>query len=130
MIRDIGDVLDRWSIAKLKAERIGSDESKREFAAFEAELEGNKMKDFGRLLYDINDAIWVLESGLKSGKEKLANPHYILDSANQEALAKIGLTSVLIRNFNHLRVGYKNMVNKLAGEGFQDQKQDHLSEGA
>lgn len=135
MKRDIGDVIDRWSIAKLKAERIGSEESKAEFAAFESEVCSHRVTEENRevfvmwckMMYDINDFIWQLEAGLKSGKEKLPVPNYVLDEANTAALAKIGLTSLLIRNFNHIRVAHKNTINKIAGEGFQDTKKDHLS---
>ena len=135
MDRDISDILDRWSIAKLKTERIGTEENKRELEAFDAELLKIQSKypqyDWSQwcdLMIDINNFIWQLESGLKSGKEKLENPIYLLDEKNQKALANIGLTSVLIRNFNHIRVAYKNMINKIMETGFQDKKSSHLSE--
>jgi len=135
MERDVGDILDRWSIAKLKAERISNEENKRESEAFDSEMKnvGGRFPKYdwqqiSRLMYDINDFIWQLEAGLKSGKEALENPHYILDKNNKEALANIGATTILIRNFNHLRVGFKNFINKLVGTGFQDIKKNHLSE--
>jgi hypothetical protein len=132
--RDIGDILDRWSIAKLKSERIGTEENGKEYEAICTEMKhiGERYPEFdwqqiSKYMYDINDNIWVLESGLKSGKESLTNPHYILDKANKESLANIGATTILIRNFNHLRVGFKNMINRLLGTGWQDIKKDHLS---
>ena len=135
MERDIGDILDRWSISFLKKERIGSEESKKEFEAFTVALAEIRIKcpqfdweQLSKFMKDINDFIWILESGLRSGKEKLNNPFYIMDTENNDTLAKIGLTSMIIRNFNHLRVSYKNIINKLVGTGFQDQKKDHLSE--
>lgn len=137
MERDIGDILDRLTIAKLKSERIGTEENKREYEAFKEEIELRKIDpsikynllvEFGSILYDVNNFIWLLESGLKSGKETLENPHYILDEKNKEALSKIGATTILIRNFNHLRVKIKNLINKISGEGFEDIKKDHLSE--
>lgn len=132
MRRDIGDVLDRWSIAKLKSERIGRDECLIEFRAFQDELDSidfPNLYEWAKTLYDINDFIWQLEAGLKSGKEQLPVPHYILDKSNEEVLSKIGLTSVLIRNFNHLRVQQKNLINRIANDGFQDIKHNHASEG-
>lgn len=135
MERDVGDILDRWSIAKLKAERIGNDENEKERDAFDKEMKhiGDRYADYdwqqiSKLMYDINDFIWQLEAGLKSGKESLQNPHYILDKSNKDALANIGTTTILIRNFNHLRVGFKNIINRLVGTGFQDIKRNHLSE--
>jgi len=137
MERDLGDILDRWSIAKLKAERIGTDENKRELEDFEKELKSKREQypevvwtHVEKYIYDINDFIWQLEAGLKSGKESLKNPLYILDVANAEALAKIGATTILIRNFNHLRVGFKNLINMIVGEGYMDTKKDHLSENS
>ena len=135
MQRDVGDVLDRWSISRLKSERIGNDENMKEYEAFSQEMKmiGERFPEYdwqqiSKQMYDINDFIWQLESGLKSGKEALANPTYILDQSNKEALANIGATTILIRNFNHLRVGFKNIINRLVGTGFQDIKSDHLSE--
>ena len=135
MKRDIGDIVDRWSIAKLKSERIKSEESKKEFAAFDIELKecfdrlsNINIKQFSEMMLKINDFIWQLEAGLKSGKEKLVNPCYIFDPENDATLAKIGTATILIRNFNSLRVDLKNMINSLAGEGFQDKKQNHLSQ--
>jgi hypothetical protein len=134
MERDAGDILDRWSIAKLKAERIGTEDNLKEDRAFTEELLQlqNKYPEFDwclftKMMLDINDFIWQLEAGLKSGKETLKNPYYILDDINKDALAKIGTTTILIRNFNHLRINFKNIINKLTHTGFQDQKKDHLS---
>jgi len=135
MVRDPGDIIDRWSISKLKAERIGSAENKREHEAFSNALgeliSKNKNIEWDKitkLMYSINDFIWQFESGLKSGKEKLENPHYILDELNERALANIGAATIIIRNFNHLRVEFKNLINGMLKTGFQDKKENHLSE--
>lgn len=135
MLRDVGDILDRWSIAKLKNERIRSEEAIKEFKAFEEavnklpekypEVDWKKFKEF---IYSINDDIWQLEAGLKSGKDSLSNPHYIFDEINNKALARIGIITILIRNFNHLRVNLKNLINSICKTGFQDRKKNHLSE--
>lgn len=135
MERDVGDILDRWSISRLKDERIGNEENHKEYKAFSDEMKAIQERfmnfdwqQISKQMYDINDFIWQLEAGLKSGKESLENPFYILDKSNKDALANIGATTILIRNFNHLRVGFKNIINRLVGTGFQDIKQDHLSE--
>jgi len=135
MERDAGDIIDRLTIAKLKKERIGTEENKREYDAFKHErfllITKHPELDWEQIInymYDLNDFIWVLESGLKSGKEKLPVPEYLLDEKNSEGMAKVGLTSMLIRNFNHLRVKFKNLINGMVQEGFQDVKQNHLSE--
>ena len=135
MRRDAGDIIDRYSIAKLKHERIGTKDNKREHDSFV--LEFNELcktyptydwNQFFHMMLNINDFIWQLESGLKSGKEKLKNSNYLFDEKNNDALAKIGTSTILIRNFNSLRVSLKNIINKLVGEGFMDIKKNHLSE--
>lgn len=135
MLRDVADIIDRYTIAKLKNERIGTEENKKEFGAFKHQifLLVTKHPEYDwdqivKFLYDVNDFIWVLESGLKSGKEQLPVSDYLLDEKNNEGLAKVGLTSMLIRNFNHLRVGFKNLINTMLKEGFIDIKSNHLSE--
>ncbi len=135
MERDVGDILDRWAISKLKFERIGKKENEREHNAFDKAIEEVEKKhsvldwlQIKEMMYSINDYIWQLEAGLKSGKDSLPNPHYILDDMNNKILAKIGATTILIRNINHLRIKFKNLINKLCKTGFQDVKKDHLSE--
>ena len=135
MKRDVGDILDRWAISKLKYERINEKESQKEYAAFCLAIKEVE-KDYKKLdwlqvkdvMYSINDYIWQLEAGLKSGKDSLPNPHYILDEMNNKTLAKIGATTILVRNINHLRIKFKNLINKLCKSGFQDIKKNHLSE--
>lgn len=134
MQRDLGDILDRMSIAELKSKRIGNAEQLKEYSSFlesynELKKEYSKfsLDSWYKLMLNINDFIWQLESGLKSGKEELANPTYLLDRRNVSALSNIGVTSLLIRNFNSIRISFKNIINELVGEGFQDIKQDHCS---
>ena len=122
MERDPGDILDRGAIAKLKNERIGDAENNREWNAFQAELEILDKKyplifimNFFKLLYDINAFIWEKESDMRQGK---------LDGV----LYEVGIRAIEIRKLNNLRVGVKNLVNKLTNSGFQDIKRSHLSE--
>ncbi len=122
LARDAGDIIDRYSIARLKGERIGNKENKREYEAFG--LTVNKLISlhpdipllmFSSLLYKINTMIWDLESDLRQGK---------LDGA----LSEVGRRAIAIREHNNLRVQTKNIINSLLGEGFQDTKQNHISE--
>jgi hypothetical protein len=43
-------------------------------------------------------------------------------------VAEVGRRAILIRKFNSIRVGVKNIVNALVHEGYQDVKKDHGSE--
>jgi hypothetical protein len=133
-IRDAGDIVDRWAISKLKAERIKGDENIREYKAFE---EGRvylkeKYPKFEweiifKLLLDVHSFLWQFESGTKSGKEQLPDQIYILNKKNESILAKIGIIGIEIKNYNHIRIAIKNYINKTLGEGFMEIKKDHLS---
>ena len=131
-MKSIGDTLDRWSIVKLKLERIGN-QFNDEFHVLEFEIIKieNNYQDFDirqwcQMMYDINEKIWNLESGLRSGKEELKNEHYIFDAENSGVLSKIGMIAVMVRDYNRLRISFKNIVNKLTS-GYQEIKKDHLS---
>lgn len=122
MQRDIGDILDRGTIAKLKKERISDPENIREWEAFQLEIDNLIIKYpqfqimmFFKIMYDINGMIWDLESDMRQGK---------LDGV----LSEVGRRAIEIRKLNNLRVCTKNIINKLTGEGFQDIKKQHLSE--
>jgi len=130
MERDLGDILDRQSIAKLKAERIGLDENIREYEAFSNRVPAHYDFDiemFFKLILKLNGFIWDLESALKSGKDNLKEPHYLFSNNNDPQLIQIGIISILIRNINSVRVDIKNIVNSLAKEGFIDVKKNHIS---
>lgn len=122
MERDVADILDRGTIAKLKHERIRDPENDREWNAFNVEVELLKEKynklyidNFFNLLYDINSFIWEKESDMRQGK---------LDGI----LYEVGIRAIEIRKLNNLRVSVKNIVNKLTNSGFIDIKKNHLSE--
>ena len=146
---NFGEIIDRWAICKLKVERIDNSGfvsplgfqftrgAGPEFLELDKELKLKEKKyahlnlDWGMMekyMYSVNEAIWNLEAGLKSGKESLANENYIFDRFNDNSLIKIGQATLIIRSFNGLRVQFKNFINKLVGEGFSDVKKDHVSE--
>jgi len=122
MQRDAGDIIDRWAIAKLKAERIGAEESKHEYLWF---CEGMKelmekypavdWEGYSQSILRIHAEIWDLEGAVRQGK---------LDND----IAEVGRRAILIRDWNKKRVSIKNKINATVGEGFQDIKQNHASE--
>jgi hypothetical protein len=67
-------------------------------------------------LIEINGKIWDLESDIRKGKEK------------ELGLEEVGRRAIEIRGFNKIRVGYKNEMVNLYGEGFEDIKMNHASE--
>lgn len=131
---DVGGLLDAWAISKLKAERIGNINTQQAFRHWEGLLckARRRYPDFEwdafcAIFLQVHDAIWQLEAGLKSGKERLPDPHYILDDANNPYLVKIGAAALIVRSYNGLRVSLKNLANRIAGTGFVEVKKDHLS---
>ncbi|MCX5848975.1 MAG: hypothetical protein NTW65_05955 [Deltaproteobacteria bacterium] len=122
MERDAGDIIDRWAIAKLKAERIGADESRNEYSWFCEGIKELEIKypqidwnSYKQEILSIHGRIWNLESGIRQG---------IFD----DNLMEVGRLAIQIRDWNKKRVALKNKINATTGEGFQDIKKDHGSE--
>ena len=122
MERDAGDIIDRWAIAKLKAERIGADESKKEYSCFcegIKELENKyphvAWNSYMQEIVAIHAKIWDLESAVRQGK---------LDND----LMEVGRRAIQIRDWNKKRITLKNAINATIGESVQDIKKDHCSE--
>ena len=123
MIRDAGDVVDRYSIAELKVRRLGTPESHAERAMFRAGVEelvlAHPHLNWANMVLDmiyINGRIWDLESAVRAGE---------LDGD----LTEVGRRAIAIRKVNAERVAMKNMINMFLGQGVQDVKQDHTSTG-
>lgn len=138
----ISELLDRYTIAKLKMERIGEVECRLEFDALEAEI--YKLKNLNLLnkqmlqvdenkgifnspinlfletelnqLYEINGKIWDMESQLRAGLD------------GEVGLEEIGRRAIEIRNLNRIRVGIKNRIAEVTGSGYKDIKMNHVSE--
>lgn len=111
----ISEVADRYSIALLKQERANAD-NQIEIDTLYAEIV--QYKDaitFVNKLKDINGKIWDLESDIRKGKEA------------ELGLEEVGRRAIQIREFNKIRVGYKNEMVKIYEEGFQDIKMNHAS---
>ena len=122
LIRDAGDIVDRFAVAQLKVERIGSSESKREFRCYFDELftlflmhPHLQWWSFIMESLHYNSSIWDLESAVRKG---------LLDGKPKE----VGRRAIEIRKLNQLRIGVKNRVNSLVRDGFVEEKKDHISE--
>jgi hypothetical protein len=122
ILRDAGDIVDRLCIAQLKAERIGTPETRKEFRDyFEGLFTHILMFPDVRWwkilneLYIIHQEIWNLESDIRQSK---------LDND----IAEVGRRAIIIRDWNKKRVVLKNYINTLLGEGNIDVKKSHASE--
>lgn len=116
----ISEILDRYSIAILKKERLDIDNQK-EINDLKVVIESYKDKNFEFIesyitkLIDINGKIWDLESDIRKGKE------------GELGLEEVGRRAILIRENNKIRVGYKNEIVEYFGVGYLDIKMNHVS---
>lgn len=112
------DLIDRFSILRLKLQRLPVDE---EIKA-EYEIFLNAINDFGNdkssewieKMTEINGRIWDLESDIRKGKEK------------ELGLQEVGRRALAIRDINAERIAYKNEIAKEIG-WFKEKKIDHAS---
>jgi hypothetical protein len=116
----IGEILDRYSIAILKKERPSA-ENQQEIEDLTQEIDSYKqtheefINDKIDKLIEINGMIWDLESDIRKGRE------------GELGLEEVGRRAIKIREFNKIRVGYKNDVVEVFGEGYKDIKMNHAS---
>ena len=117
----LGEVLDRFTILKLKMERIRESSIILEYETYKKAIEEYKMKginikqDWVDKLYEVNGKIWDLEFDIRKGKE------------GELGLEEVGRRAIAIRNLNSIRVNIKNKISEETGIGFKDIKKDHAS---
>ena len=125
----LSEIVDRWTILKLKTERLPSEGTLIEiFDVFTSELEKQldkldenirqKISGLIEELYIHNKSIWDLEADLRAGR---------MDE--KKDLEEIGRRAIKIRDNNKLRLQAKNKITLLVAQkiGF-DRKIHHLSE--
>ena len=111
----ISEIADRLSIAMLKKARANA-ENQVEIDTLTAEVNQYLgAVEYVEKLLDINGKIWDLESDIRKGKEA------------ELGLEEVGRRAIQIREFNKIRVGYKNEMVKRYEEGFEDIKMNHAS---
>jgi len=112
----IGDIVDRYSICKLKSERQQLDNTK-EIDALLGEIERyDGIDESINELYDINGKCWDLEADIRNGNEEILG------------LEEIGRRALKLRDLNKIRISIKNRVNSAFNQGFIEVKSNHGSE--
>ncbi len=117
----ISDILDRYSIAILKKER-GNANNDIEINDLFEEIEKYRIKnpdvisEYIEKFISINGLIWDLESDIRKGLENILG------------LEEVGRRALKIREYNKIRVGYKNNLVSVFDEGYKDIKINHVSE--
>lgn len=112
----IGDIIDRYTICKLKSERGNIDMSEEMNKLSEEMNKFPNLENYVNQLYKINGDIWDLESDIRQGKEDTLG------------LEEVGRRSIKIREHNNKRVGIKNVINSITKTGFIETKISHASE--
>ena len=117
----VSEVIDRISICRLKVERIGEPQCKKELEYLEQHLGSYSFlnldfEKYLRRLYDINGKIWDLEADIRKGKD------------DGLGLDEIGRRAILVRDYNKIRVSIKNEIIRETKMGFEDVKVNHISE--
>lgn len=116
------EILDRYSILKLKCERLDPVGFRDELEAYGAAIEefrgrGMDVKpEWIDSLVQINSEIWALESDIRRGKEC------------ELGLEEVGRRAIAIRHVNRRRIALKNLIAQTTGSGFIDRKLDHVSQ--
>jgi uncharacterized protein YxjI len=115
----ISEILDRYSIALLKKERLDIDNDQ-EIKDLSIEIDNYRninqiVDEYIVKLKDINGKIWDLEFDIRKGKE------------GELGLEEVGRRAILIRENNKIRVGYKNDIVEIFNVGYKDIKMNHVS---
>ena len=113
----IGELIDRYCIAKLKLERTEKNQVEFEFYQTRiSSIDTVQIKQQIENLYNVHNEIWNLESSLKSGLEDCI------------PLEEIGRRAIQIRDWNRKRVVIKNEIADILSDPVREIKHNHLSE--
>lgn len=118
----LAEVIDRFTIVRLKMERIKSEDKKDEYEHYKKVLEDFKhlkgieiKQDWIDKLYEANGKIWDLEHDIRKGKE------------GELGMEEVGRRAIQIRETNKIRISIKNEIVEATGSGFKDIKMNHAS---
>ena len=113
----IAEVADRYTICKLKHERVEGEDLSAQLLQLRRELDKyENIQPYVDRLYDINGQCWDMESEIRKGKEGILG------------LEEVGRRTLTLRDKNKIRVGIKNEIVREFGEGFEDIKMNHASQ--
>ena len=123
IVTPMPEVVDRYTIAMLKIERLSQDEidvkdMQRQIDYYKTGIDFSnvELRKLVEALYDINGKMWDAEYAIRKG----------LDS--DLGLEEIGRRALKIRNLNRVRVKVKNDITEEAGQPeFKDCKMNHAS---
>jgi len=140
----VSDLLDRWTILRMKARY--DDSAKKELIVFDqevqklfkADLENYRPGEMPRTFTStfLNALLSLQEANAKTWENESAiRNEYAKDPANtvknfkseQEYLIEVGRKALAIRDYNKIRISAKNLIDKLFGQ-IPDVKVNHASQ--
>jgi len=114
------EVADRYTIARLKLERLGSDEidveeMKKQIDYYKQglDLDCQELAELVDKLYHINGLMWDAEYAIRNGQDE------------NLGLDEIGRRAIKIRDLNRERMKIKNDIIDFTGDGFKDAKMNY-----
>jgi len=120
----VAEVCDRYTIAQLKMERLPASEDPDSFAkqvgfyAGGIDWSNTTLTSLVVELYNINGKMWNAEFAIRQGQDEGLG------------LDEIGKRALLIRDLNKERIGIKNAICDLVGDGFKDCKMNSTTYAA
>lgn len=124
----LSEIMDRYSILKLKLERLSFNQKeielviRKEFNAYEKALKEFEAKGIAwkpewlEKLYEINGKIWDLEADIRQGREGLLG------------LEEVGRRALIMRDINRERIKMRNLITEESGSGFFEIKVNHATD--
>ncbi len=122
----ISEIIDRYTITKLKTERTDEDVSN-ELNSYREEIDKYKInvEEYIDRMYDINGTLWNYETQMRKLMDSKNATGPIVD-ANELPLEEIGKLALLVRDLNGTRNGLKSEIVEKFSEGFKDIKINYV----
>ena len=118
----ISEIIDRYTITKLKTERTDEDVSD-ELTSYRTEIDRYNIdvEKYIDRMYEINGTLWNYETQMRKLMDSRNGTGPIVD-ANDLPLVEIGKLALLVRDINGTRNGVKSEIVEKFSEGFKDIK--------
>jgi hypothetical protein len=123
----ISEIIDRFTITKLKTERTNEDVSD-ELNAYKSEIEQYNLDDVSPYvdrMYEINGTLWNYETKMRKLMDCKNRTTQVVD-VNDLPLDEIGKLALLVRDLNGTRNGVKSEIVEKFSEGFKDIKINYV----
>ena len=123
----ISEIIDRYTISKLKSERTNEDVS-HEVNSYSEEIgqyNTEEVTPYVEKMYEINGTLWDYETRMRKLMDSRNGTGPVVD-ANDLPLAEIGKLALLVRDLNGTRNGVKSEIVEKFSEGFKDIKINYV----